>query len=89
MAENIRGGKKSKEGEKGDSRCYCPCQKCSFTRPVRILIATTKNIVENMGTLMRIFIRSLISVPIFYTMFLVIGIKILTGRVKLHFLQGQ
>jgi hypothetical protein len=42
MAENIRGGKKSKEGEKGDGRCYCPCKKFSFTRPVRILITTAK-----------------------------------------------
>ena len=24
MSENIRGGKKSKVGEKGDGRCYCP-----------------------------------------------------------------
>jgi hypothetical protein len=42
MEENIRGGKKSKEGEKGDGRCYFPCKKCCFTRPVRILIATAK-----------------------------------------------
>jgi hypothetical protein len=33
MVENIRGGKKSKEGEKGDNRCYFPCKKGSFTCP--------------------------------------------------------
>ena len=42
MSHNVvRGGKKSKEGEKGDGRCYCPCKKCCLIRPVRILIATT------------------------------------------------
>jgi hypothetical protein len=41
MSQNIRGGKKSKAGEKGDGRCYFPCKKCCTTRPVRILIATT------------------------------------------------
>ena len=43
MSQNIRGGKKSKEGEKGDGRCYFPYKRCCTTRPVRILIATTKN----------------------------------------------
>jgi hypothetical protein len=42
MSENIRGGKKSKEGEKGDGKCYFPCKRCCTARPVRILIATTK-----------------------------------------------
>ena len=51
MAKNIRGGKKSKEGEKGDGRCYCPCKKCSFTRLVRILIATTKNNCRKYGNI--------------------------------------
>jgi hypothetical protein len=41
MSQNIRGGKKSKAGEKGDGRCYFPCKKCCLIRPVRILIATT------------------------------------------------
>ena len=26
MLENIRGGKKIKEGEKGDGKCYFPCK---------------------------------------------------------------
>jgi hypothetical protein len=44
MLQNIRGGKKSKAGEKGDGICYFPCKKCCLTRPVRILIeATTKH----------------------------------------------
>jgi hypothetical protein len=42
MSQNIRGGKKSKEGEKGDGRCYFPCKICCTTRLVRILIATAK-----------------------------------------------
>jgi hypothetical protein len=42
MSQNIRGGKKSKEGEKGDGRCYFPWKKCCTTCPVIILIATTK-----------------------------------------------
>jgi hypothetical protein len=42
MSQNIiRGGEKSKVGEKGDGRCYFPCKKCCLIRPVRILIATT------------------------------------------------
>jgi hypothetical protein len=42
MSQNvIRGGGKSKAGEKGDGRCYCPCKKCCLRCPVRILIATT------------------------------------------------
>ena len=42
MSHNIvRGGEKSKAGEKGDGRCYYPFQKCCLIRPVRILIATT------------------------------------------------
>jgi hypothetical protein len=41
MSHNvIRGGEKSKEGEKGDGICYCPCKKCCIRHPVRILIAT-------------------------------------------------
>ena len=42
MSKNIRGGKKSNEGENGDGRCYFPCKKCCTTHPIRILIATTK-----------------------------------------------
>jgi hypothetical protein len=34
----VRGGEKSKGGEKGDGRCYFPCKKCCLSRPVRILI---------------------------------------------------
>jgi hypothetical protein len=42
MSQNVvRGGEKSKAGEKGDGRCYCPCKKCCLRCPVRILIATT------------------------------------------------
>ena len=42
MSENIvRGGEKSKVGEKGDDRCYYPCKKCCLRHPIRILIATT------------------------------------------------
>jgi hypothetical protein len=42
MSQNIvRGGEKSKEGEKSDGRCYFPYQKCCLVRPIRILIATT------------------------------------------------
>jgi hypothetical protein len=52
MLENIRGGKKIKEGEKGDSKCYFPCKNCCTRRPERVLIETTKNILENMGTWM-------------------------------------
>ena len=37
----IRGGEKSKAGEKGDGRYYFPCKKCCLIRPVRILIVTT------------------------------------------------
>jgi hypothetical protein len=41
MSQNVvRGGEKSKAGEKGDGRCYCPCKKCCLRRPIRILIAT-------------------------------------------------
>jgi hypothetical protein len=41
MSQNIvRGGEKSKAGEKGDGRCYYPCKQCCLIRPVRILIAT-------------------------------------------------
>jgi hypothetical protein len=40
MSQNVvRGGEKSKAGEKGDGRCYCPCKKCCLGRPIRILIA--------------------------------------------------
>jgi len=50
MSKNIKGGKKVKEGEKGDGQCYFPC-KDYFTRgPERVLIEATKNIIENMGT---------------------------------------
>jgi hypothetical protein len=52
MSENIRGGKKIKEGEKGDIKCYFPCKNCCSRHPERVLIATAKNIVENMGTWM-------------------------------------
>jgi hypothetical protein len=42
MSQNVvRGGEKSKAGEKGDGRCYFPCKKCCLRCPVRILIATT------------------------------------------------
>ena len=42
MSQNVvRGGEKSKAGEKGDGRCYFPCKKCCLKHPVRILIATT------------------------------------------------
>jgi hypothetical protein len=42
MSENIRGGNKIKEGEKGDGKCYFPCKNCCTGRPERDLIATTK-----------------------------------------------
>jgi len=42
MSQNIGGGKKVKEGEKGDGRCYFPCKICCTTCPIRILIATDK-----------------------------------------------
>jgi hypothetical protein len=39
MSQNVvRGGGKSKTGEKGDGICYCPCKKCCLRRPVIILI---------------------------------------------------
>ena len=42
MSQNfVRGGEKSKVGEKGGGRCYCPCKKCCLRRPIRILIAIT------------------------------------------------
>jgi hypothetical protein len=42
MSQNVvRGGEKSKVGEKGDGRCYCPCKKCCLRCPIRILITTT------------------------------------------------
>jgi hypothetical protein len=42
MSQNvIRGGEKSKVGEKGDGECYFPCKKCCLRHPVRILIAIT------------------------------------------------
>ena len=42
MSQNVvRGGEKSKAGEKGDGRCYFPCKKCCLRHPIRILIATT------------------------------------------------
>ena len=37
----VRGEEKSKAGEKGDGRCYCPCKKCYLRRPVKFLIETT------------------------------------------------
>jgi hypothetical protein len=44
MLQNVvRGGEKSKAGEKGDGRCYFPCQNFFLIRPVRILIETTTN----------------------------------------------
>jgi hypothetical protein len=49
MSQNIRGGKKSKAGEKGDGRCYCPCKKCCFARPVRILISIATKHCRNYG----------------------------------------
>ena len=41
MSKNIRGGKKIKEGEKGDNKCYFPCKNCCTRRPERVLIETT------------------------------------------------
>jgi hypothetical protein len=37
----IRGGEKSKAGEKGDGICYFPCKKCFLRHLVINLIATT------------------------------------------------
>jgi hypothetical protein len=37
----VRGGEKSKAGEKGDGRCYFPCKKCCLRRLIIILIETT------------------------------------------------
>ena len=42
MFENIRGGKKIKEGEKGDDKCYFPCKNCCTRCAERVLIETTK-----------------------------------------------
>jgi hypothetical protein len=42
MSENIRAGKRIKEGEKGDGKCYFHCKICCTRRPERVLIATTK-----------------------------------------------
>ena len=42
MSENIRGGKKIKEGEKCDGKCYFPCKNCCIRCTERVLIATTK-----------------------------------------------
>jgi hypothetical protein len=42
MSENIRGGKKNKEGEKGDGKCYFPCKNCCTRCLERVLIATAK-----------------------------------------------
>ena len=33
MSENIRAGKRIKEGEKGDSKCYFPCKNCCTRHP--------------------------------------------------------
>jgi hypothetical protein len=41
MSEKIRAGKRIKEGEKGDNKCYCPYKNCCTRRPERVLIATT------------------------------------------------
>jgi hypothetical protein len=42
MSKNVvRGGEKSKAGEKGDGRCYFPCKKCWLRHLVRILITTS------------------------------------------------
>jgi hypothetical protein len=40
MSENIRAGKRIKEGEKGDSKCYFPYKNCCIRRPKRVLVAT-------------------------------------------------
>jgi hypothetical protein len=40
MSENIRAGKRIKEGEKGDGKCYCPCKNCCTRCLERVLIAT-------------------------------------------------
>jgi hypothetical protein len=42
MSENIRGGKKIKEGEKGDGKCYCRCKNCCTRCPERVLIEIAK-----------------------------------------------
>jgi heterodisulfide reductase subunit C len=42
MSENIRVGKRIKEGEKGDGKCYFPCKKCCTRCPERVLIETAK-----------------------------------------------
>jgi hypothetical protein len=49
MLENIRGGKKIEEGEKGDGKCYFPCKTCCTRRPKRVLIATTKTYCRKYG----------------------------------------
>jgi hypothetical protein len=36
MSENIRCGKKIKEGEKGDDKRYLPCKKCCTRHPERV-----------------------------------------------------
>jgi len=43
MSENIRGGEKIKEGERGDGKCYFPWKNCCTRHPKRVLIETTKN----------------------------------------------
>jgi hypothetical protein len=52
MLEKIRGGKKIKEGEKGDGKCYFPCNFFCIRCTERVLIETTKKIIENIGTWM-------------------------------------
>jgi hypothetical protein len=52
MSENIRVGKRIKEGEKGDGKCYFPCKNCCTRCPEIVLIAIAKSIVENIGTWM-------------------------------------
>ena len=42
MSHNLRGGKKSKEGEKGDGKCYFDCKRCCIAHSIIILIGTIK-----------------------------------------------
>jgi hypothetical protein len=49
MSKNIRGGKKIKEGEKDDGKCYIPCKSCFTRRPERVLIETTKKYCRKYG----------------------------------------
>jgi hypothetical protein len=42
ISKNIRSGKRIKEGEKGDGKCYFPFKNCCTRHPESVLIKTAK-----------------------------------------------